>query len=159
MAFSYYSLFLFFFLYLTVYAAQLKHPFKQCSPRRAGEVLSASVNAPCSSEYCTFYKGTDARLEFQFTLRKKAMKVRAKVVATIGTVDHDFVLPNHDVCALLGCPLQPNKPYTYKNSMFVSQTYPSVKINQMRYYLIDGKGRELACIALPVMITEKDSKP
>jgi hypothetical protein len=28
----------------------------------------------------------------------------------------------------------------------------------MRYYLIDGKGRELACVSLPVMITEKDSK-
>jgi hypothetical protein len=62
--------------------------------------------------------------------------------------------------------------------MFVSPTYPSVrilhvllllashfilfcaqvKVNQMRYYLIDGKGRELACVSLPVMITEKESK-
>ena len=66
-------------------------------------------------------------------------------------------------------------PYTYHNSMFVSPTYPSVcnnclsgdlnrlsslqvKVNQMRYYLIDGKGRELVSIAFPVMITEKDSK-
>ena len=67
------------------------------------------------------------------------MKVRAKVVATIGTVDHDFVLPNHDVCALLGCPLQPNKSYTYKNSMFVSQTYPSVGLSDLysqQIYLI-----------------------
>lgn len=47
-------------------------------------------------------------------------------MATIGTVDHDFVLPNHDVCQQLGCPLQPDVPYSYHNSMFVSPTYPSV---------------------------------
>ena len=47
-------------------------------------------------------------------------------MATIGTVDHDFVLPNHDVCKQLGCPLQINTPYSYHNSMFVSPTYPSV---------------------------------
>ncbi|UJR21887.1 hypothetical protein I4U23_024959 [Adineta vaga] len=137
MAFNHFSLFLFFLLHLTIYAAQLQHPFKQCSSRRTGEIVKASVNAPCGKEYCTFYKGTDARLEFTFTLRKKAHKIRAKVVATIGTIDHDFVLPNHDVCQLLGCPLQNNVPYSYHNSMFVSPTYPSVKINQMRYYLID----------------------
>ncbi|CAF1026100.1 unnamed protein product [Rotaria magnacalcarata] len=136
----------------------LQHPFKQCSPRSTGEILKVSVNAPCTKEYCTFYKGVDARLEFSFKLRKKAHKIRAKVVATIGTVDHDFALPNHDVCQQLGCPIQADVAYSYHNSMFVSQTYPSVKVNQMRYYLIDGKGRELACVSLPVMITEKDSK-
>jgi hypothetical protein len=47
-------------------------------------------------------------------------------MATIGTVDHDFILPNHDVCKQLGCPLQTNIPYSYHNSMFVSPTYPSV---------------------------------
>lgn len=47
-------------------------------------------------------------------------------MATIGTVDHDFVLPNHDVCQQLGCPLKPGVPYAYHNSMFVSPTYPSV---------------------------------
>ena len=57
---------------------------------------------------------------------KKAHKVRAKVVATIGTIDHDFALPNPDVCQQLGCPLKNGVPYTYHNSMFVSQTYPSV---------------------------------
>jgi hypothetical protein len=35
-----------------------------------GEILKASVNAPCTKEYCTFYKGTDARLEFTFNLSK-----------------------------------------------------------------------------------------
>ncbi|CAF1482214.1 unnamed protein product [Adineta steineri] len=160
MTFNRLTLFLFFLLNLTICAAQLQHPFKQCSSRRTGEVLKASVNAPCGKEYCTFYKGTDARLEFTFKLRKKAHKVRAKVTATIGTIDHDFVLPNHDVCQLLGgCPLKIDHLYSYHNSMFVSPTYPSVKINQMRYYLIDGKGREVACVSLPVMITEKDSKP
>ena len=59
-------------------------------------------------------------------LGKQAHKVRAKVMATIGTVDHDFVLPNHDVCQQLGCPLKPGVPYSYHNSMFVSPTYPSV---------------------------------
>lgn len=47
-------------------------------------------------------------------------------MATIGTIDHDFVLPNHDICQQLGCPLKPNVPYAYHNSMFVSPTYPSV---------------------------------
>jgi hypothetical protein len=47
-------------------------------------------------------------------------------MATIGTVDHDFVLPNHDVCKQLGCPLKNNVPYSYYNSIFVSPTYPSV---------------------------------
>ena len=108
-------------------------------------MIKATVNAPCANDYCTFYKGTDARLEFTFTLRKQMMKncsikfflslsligkqahkVRAKVMATIGTVDHDFVLPNHDVCQQLGCPLKPGVPYAYHNSMFVSPTYPSV---------------------------------
>jgi len=37
----------------------------------AGEILKVSVNAPCTQEYCTFYKGTDARLEFTFTLSKR----------------------------------------------------------------------------------------
>ena len=36
----------------------------------AGDITKASVNAPCTKEYCTFYKGTDARLEFTFTLSK-----------------------------------------------------------------------------------------
>ncbi|MCC7160076.1 MAG: hypothetical protein IT281_11170 [Ignavibacteria bacterium] len=113
--------------------------------RSTGEILKVSVNAPCNNEYCTFYKGADARLEFSFKLRKrikhitnkkkhsyifligkKAHKIRAKVVATIGTVDHDFALPNHDVCQQLGCPIQADVPYSYHNSMFVSQTYPSV---------------------------------
>ncbi len=35
-----------------------------------GEITKASVNAPCTKEYCTFYKGTDARLEFTFLLSK-----------------------------------------------------------------------------------------
>lgn len=47
-------------------------------------------------------------------------------MATIGTVDHDFALPNHDVCQQLGCPLNADVPYSYYNSMFVSPTYPSV---------------------------------
>jgi hypothetical protein len=48
-------------------------------------------------------------------------------MATIGTVDHDFLLPNHDVCKILGgCPLKNAFPYSYYNSMFVSPTYPSV---------------------------------
>ncbi len=118
-----------------------------------GEILKASVNAPCTKEYCTFYKGTDARLEFTFNLskitktfnwceykqkkffffskEKKAHKVRAKVVATIGTIDHDFALPNPDVCQQLGCPLKNAFPYTYHNSMYVSPTYPSVCQNTM----------------------------
>jgi hypothetical protein len=112
--------------------------------RSAGEILHASVNAPCINDYCTFYKGNDARIEFTFTLRKiidnknnnkthlsfligkKAQTVRAKVMATVGTVDHDFVLPNHDVCKLLGCPLKNGVPYSYHHSLFVSPTYPSV---------------------------------
>jgi len=57
---------------------------------------------------------------------KKAHKVRAKVVATIGTIDHDFALPNPDVCQQLGCPLKNGAPYVYHNSMYVSPTYPSV---------------------------------
>ncbi|CAF1133441.1 unnamed protein product [Rotaria sp. Silwood1] len=158
MIFNQLIFFLLFILILNTVTARLQHPFKQCSPRSTGEIVKASVNAPCGNEYCTFYKGTDARLEFTFKLRKKAHKVRAKVMATIGTVDHDFALPNHDVCQQLGCPLQADTAYSYHNSMFVSPTYPSVKVNQMRYYLIDGKGRELACVSLPVMITEKDSK-
>ena len=36
-----------------------------------GEITKASVNAPCTKEYCTFYKGADARLEFTFLLSKK----------------------------------------------------------------------------------------
>ncbi len=36
----------------------------------AGEILKASVNAPCTKEYCTFYKGADARIEFTFNLSK-----------------------------------------------------------------------------------------
>lgn len=36
----------------------------------SGEIVKVTVNAPCSSEYCTFYKGTDARLEFTFKLSK-----------------------------------------------------------------------------------------
>jgi hypothetical protein len=59
-----------FILFLTTLATQLKHPFKQCSPRSAGQILKASVNAPCENDYCTFYKGDNARLEFTFTLRK-----------------------------------------------------------------------------------------
>ncbi|CAF1621786.1 unnamed protein product [Didymodactylos carnosus] len=120
-----------------------------------GEIVKVAVNTPCSEKYCTFYKGNDAKLVFDFKLKKKALRVRAKVMATIGTIDHDFQLPNSDACTLLGCPLAPNFKYTYQNSMYVSPTYPSVMINQMRYYLIDGKGRELACISVPVMITEK----
>ncbi|CAF0896150.1 unnamed protein product [Adineta steineri] len=157
MAFSQLTIFLCLTFILTT-LAQLQAPFKQCGPLSAGRILKVSVNAPCTKEYCTFYKGTDARLEFTFNLKKKAHKVRAKVVATIGTIDHDFALPNSDVCGQLSCPLTNNVPYTYHNSMYVSPTYPSVKVNQMRYYLIDGKGRELACVSLPVMITEKDSK-
>lgn len=38
--------------------------------RSVGEIIKATVNAPCSNEYCTFYKGSDARLEFTFKLRK-----------------------------------------------------------------------------------------
>jgi len=77
-----------FVLSLTTCLAQLQHPFKQCSRmivlfelilkswlrflgRSAGQVLKASVNAPCGKEYCTFYKGLDARLEFTFRTRKK----------------------------------------------------------------------------------------
>jgi len=58
---------------------------------------------------------------------KTAHKVRAKVIATIGTMDHDFALPNSDVCKQLGCPVKSNVRYTYHNSMFVSPTYPSVR--------------------------------
>lgn len=121
----------------------------------AGDITKASVNAPCTKEYCTFYKGSDARLEFTFTLskstidrknkhisrvvfffeEKKAHKVRAKVVATIGTIDHDFALPNPDVCQQLGCPLKNGVPYTYHNSMFVSPTYPSVCISTIDWLM------------------------
>jgi len=138
------------------FSAVLPVPFKQCSSMNTGEIHSVRVNAPCSDSYCTFYKGRDALLSFDFTLKKKVLKVRAKVIATIGTIDHDFQLPNPDACTQLSCPLPPNVKHTYSNSMFVSPIYPSVKINQMRYYLIDGKGRELACISVPVMITEQN---
>jgi hypothetical protein len=47
-------------------------------------------------------------------------------MATIGTVDHEFFLPNHDVCKILGCPLKIGVSYSYYNSIFVSPTYPSV---------------------------------
>lgn len=118
--------------------------FRDSLARSAGEIIQASVNAPCTQDYCTFYKGTNARLEFTFVLskiirlrvlkkeeslfsiEKKAHKVRAKVMATIGTIDHDFVLPNHDVCKQLGCPLKNDFQYSYQNSMLVSPTYPSV---------------------------------
>ena len=40
----------------------------------AGEILKVSVNAPCTKEYCTFYKGADARLEFTFKLSKIIIK-------------------------------------------------------------------------------------
>jgi hypothetical protein len=50
-------------------------------------------------------------------------------MATIGTVDHDFALPKHDVCKQLGCPLKNGTPYVYSNNMFVSPTYPSVCIS------------------------------
>ena len=36
----------------------------------AGEIVKVSVNTPCTPEYCTFYKGSNARLEFTFTLSK-----------------------------------------------------------------------------------------
>ncbi|CAF0834005.1 unnamed protein product [Rotaria sp. Silwood1] len=142
MAASYFTIFLYFTFILTTFAASLQAPFKQCSPPSSGDVIKVSVNAPCTEEYCTFYKDTDARLEFTFNLKKKAHKVRAKVVATIGTIDHDFALPNSDVCEQLGCPIKNGVQYTYYNSMFVSPTYPSVKVNQMRYYLIDDSATE-----------------
>ncbi|CAF2849852.1 unnamed protein product [Rotaria sp. Silwood2] len=142
MAVSYFTIFVSFTLILSTFAASLTAPFKQCSPPSSGEVIKVSVNAPCTEEYCTFYKGTDARLEFTFNLKKKAHKVRAKVVATIGTIDHDFALPNSDVCEQLGCPIKNGVEYTYQNSMYVSPTYPSVKVNQMRYYLIDDSATE-----------------
>ncbi|CAF1235490.1 unnamed protein product [Rotaria sordida] len=142
MAVNYFTIFIFFALILTTFSATLKAPFKQCSPPSSSEVIKVSVNAPCTEEYCTFYKGTDARLEFVFNLKKKSHKVRAKVVATIGTIDHDFALPNSDVCQQLGCPLKNGVQYTYYNSMYVSPTYPSVKVNQMRYYLIDDSATE-----------------
>jgi hypothetical protein len=123
-----------------------------------GEIIKASVNAPCTQEYCTFYKGKDAHLEFVFTLskilkkqinwkkkhkflyffltEKKAHKVRAKVVATIGTIDHDFALPNPDVCQQLVCPLKSGVHYKYHNSMFVSRTYPSVRLIKFFFLMI-----------------------
>jgi hypothetical protein len=48
--------------------------------------------------------------------------------------------------------------FFFISNLLISFVYIQVKVNQMRYYLIDGKGRELACVSLPVMITEKDSK-
>ena len=68
---------------------------------------------------------------------KKAHKVRAKVVATIGTIDHDFALPNPDVCQQLGCPLKAGAPYTYYNSMYVSPTYPSVCTQRNKLFAFD----------------------
>jgi hypothetical protein len=82
------KIFLMFILSLTTYAIQLQYPFKQCSrrylkisfsisiifdfylARSAGQIIKAAVNAPCGNDYCTFYKGTEARLEFTFTLSK-----------------------------------------------------------------------------------------
>ncbi|CAF0835011.1 unnamed protein product [Didymodactylos carnosus] len=84
-----------------------------------GEIVKVAVNTPCSEKYCTFYKGNDAKLVFDFKLKKKALRVRAKVMATIGTIDHDFQLPNSDACTLLGCPLAPNFKYTYQNSISI----------------------------------------
>jgi hypothetical protein len=87
MVFNQLTIGLLFILFSTTLATQLKHPFKQCSrmyilrlemlflfliflARSAGQILKASVNAPCGNDYCTFYKGDNARLEFTFTLRK-----------------------------------------------------------------------------------------
>lgn len=111
--------------------------------RRTGQIFKPVVSAPCKDDYCIFYKNTTAHLYFSFSisksfftlsatemtfpcLEKKAQKVRAKIVATIGSVDHDFFIPNHDACEQLHCPLKPNTRYSYYHSMFVSPTYPSV---------------------------------
>ena len=71
-----------------------------------------------------------------FRLEKKAHKVRAKVVATIGAVAHDFVLPNHDVCKQLGCPLKNDVQYAYQNSMLIGATYPSVGLPDCFFLLL-----------------------
>jgi hypothetical protein len=47
--------------------------------RSAGEILSVSVNTPCVNDYCTFYKGTDARIEFTFTLSTMIFKRKTKL--------------------------------------------------------------------------------
>ncbi len=47
-------------------------------------------------------------------------------MARVGTIDHEFALPKHDVCTQLDCPLKNGVPYSYHNTMFVSPTYPSV---------------------------------
>jgi hypothetical protein len=70
MVLSQLTIFLFVACILTTFAAQLPAPFKQCTASSVGEITKASVNAPCTKEYCTFYKGTDARLEFTFLLSK-----------------------------------------------------------------------------------------
>jgi hypothetical protein len=57
---------------------------------------------------------------------KKTQTVRAKILATVGTMDHDFPLSKHDVCKQLRCPLKNGVIYSYQNNMFVSATYPSV---------------------------------
>ena len=106
---------------------------------------NVSINVPCNDEYCTFHKGMNTSLTFTFNLRKliekhqqtekllffrfkerKIHKVRAKVLATIGSFDHNFALPNSNVCQQLKCPHQKSIPYTYHNSMYVSPSYPSV---------------------------------
>lgn len=50
------------------------------------------------------------------------------------------------------CPLEAGQKYVYKNSFDVLPVYPSISQLDVRWALVDGSAKELACFELPARI-------
>ncbi|CAH0392960.1 unnamed protein product [Bemisia tabaci] len=105
--------------------------------------------------YCPMKRGTSGTLEIDFESAQYTHTLAAVVHGVIGGIKFPVHLPNKNACNDLdtACPVEMYKPYTYRTTLPILQSYIKVGL-EIQWELQDDTSANVVCITFPARIVD-----
>nr|AYV99599.1 venom polypeptide [Dolopus genitalis] len=111
----------------------------------------------CEKMPCDIVKGKDAIIEVDFTAKKLANTLHAKIVANAAGIHVPYPLPENlgNVCKNLlndgYCPLDANEDATYKLVLPVATGYPLIPV-AIEVSIVDEETKVHSCFIIDIIV-------
>ena len=141
------------FISLLVGCQSINVKYRDCGSQ-VGIIQSVSIN-PCTSDPCELQKGQTYEINVNFTSSEVSSTIHAQVYGTVYGVTVPFPLPQPNGCLDSGidCPTKAGAQYSYKSSLPISYSYPSVSV-LVQWELLDhaSGGNKFICSQFQIKV-------
>ncbi|XP_014790764.1 NPC intracellular cholesterol transporter 2 homolog a [Octopus bimaculoides] len=127
-------------------------PYLECDSAH-GTVFDVRVSN-CSAEGpCILTRNQNVSIEVDFAPNVNISSLTDKIKGIIIGIPIPFPTSQPDACTGKGltCPLLQGRNYTYRNVMFVRDTYPRIRLI-VEWAVVDADNTPVFCIKIPALI-------